>query len=163
MSITRKASRLATAALSARQSPYSLPVTHHESNNATSSLASSPPRSSRRNVATSTTGPSEIESETKTEDIEDIKTAKKGEIASELAETSLKSRKRKATATLNTSPKKAKTIRLTLDTPHPAPANWEQVYFAIKEMRKEGGAPVDDMGCHAAAQRITDPKVCILS
>ncbi|GJJ11842.1 hypothetical protein Clacol_006080 [Clathrus columnatus] len=69
-------------------------------------------------------------------------------------------RKRKETtdADGSPSPRKSKTIRLALDTPHPPPHNWEKVYSAIKEMRKNGGAPVDEMGCHMAGGPVEDPK-----
>lgn len=60
------------------------------------------------------------------------------------------------------SPRKSKAIRLTLETPHPTPENWEEVYAAIKEMRKHGGAPVDEMGCHMAGGPVEDPKVCFV-
>ncbi|KAJ7765746.1 DNA glycosylase [Mycena metata] len=59
------------------------------------------------------------------------------------------------------SPQKSKTKTLykkALATPHPAPERWREVYDCIKEMRKEGNAPVDTMGCHMAQQHETDPK-----
>ncbi|KAF8589721.1 DNA glycosylase [Ramaria rubella] len=67
-------------------------------------------------------------------------------------------RKRKEAATPSTSPRKGKAIRLALETPHPAPEKWKETYAAIKDMRKEGGAPVDDMGCHMAGGPVSDPK-----
>lgn len=36
-----------------------------------------------------------------------------------------------------------------------APAHWEEVYDAVREMRKDGGAPVDTMGC----ERLADPSM----
>lgn len=39
------------------------------------------------------------------------------------------------------------------------PNNWELVLNNIQEMRKEGTAPVDDMGCHKCADETASPKV----
>jgi len=75
------------------------------------------------------------------------------------AKTSTSTRKRKAAVIPSVSPRKAKAIRIALDIPHPAPENWEQTYAAIKEMRKDGGAPVDEMGCHMAGGPVEDAKV----
>ncbi|KAF8528153.1 DNA-lyase [Hysterangium stoloniferum] len=73
--------------------------------------------------------------------------------------TPVSGRKRKAETTMpDSSPKKGKAIRLALDIPHSAPDKWEETYTAIKEMRKDGGAPVDEMGCHMAAASVSDPK-----
>ena len=70
------------------------------------------------------------------------------------------SRKRKETISNSSSPRKVKAIRLALDVPHPPPEHWRETYAAIKEMRKDGGAPVDEMGCHMAGGPVEDPKVC---
>ncbi|TFK27407.1 DNA glycosylase [Coprinopsis marcescibilis] len=51
-----------------------------------------------------------------------------------------------------------KPIRQTLDKPHPAPKNWEEVYFTIRKMREGIVAPVDTMGCDQAQFKETDPK-----
>ena len=40
-----------------------------------------------------------------------------------------------------------------------APANWEQIYDAVKEMRKERLAPVDTMGCETLAENNLTPRV----
>ena len=40
-----------------------------------------------------------------------------------------------------------------------APANWEQIYDAVKEMRKERLAPVDTMGCETLAEDNRTPRV----
>ena len=40
-----------------------------------------------------------------------------------------------------------------------APANWEQIYDAVKEMRKEKLAPVDTMGCETLAEDNRTPRV----
>ncbi|KAJ7184548.1 DNA glycosylase [Mycena filopes] len=59
------------------------------------------------------------------------------------------------------SPQKAKAktpYKKALATPHPAPERWREVYDCIKEMRKDGTAPVDTMGCHMAQLHETDPK-----
>lgn len=77
-------------------------------------------------------------------------------IASEVATTkattkATKKRKRSNSPTIKTdspSPRKQKVYKMELDTPHPAPANWEITYQAIEEMRKDKTAPVDTMGCH---------------
>ncbi|KAG8778951.1 DNA N-glycosylase and apurinic/apyrimidinic (AP) lyase [Ceratobasidium sp. 428] len=47
----------------------------------------------------------------------------------------------------NPSPRKKKGIVMELDTPHPAPPNWERQYKLIEEMRANVQAPVDTMGC----------------
>ena len=92
-------------------------------------------------------------------DIEDVtgpsKSRPKGK-----AKSGTSTRKRKEAASPSVSPKKSKTIRTALDIPHPAPEDWEQTYAAIKEMRKDGGAPVDEMGCHMAGGPVKDAKVC---
>lgn len=44
---------------------------------------------------------------------------------------------------------------------HP-PAHWEEVYEAVREMRKGGGAPVDTMGCERLADRNMSEKVCYI-
>ena len=40
-----------------------------------------------------------------------------------------------------------------------APANWEEIYDAVKEMRKERLAPVDTMGCETLAEEHLTPRV----
>lgn len=42
---------------------------------------------------------------------------------------------------------------------HP-PAKWEEVYEAVKEMRKSVLAPVDTMGCETLADERLSPRVC---
>lgn len=39
------------------------------------------------------------------------------------------------------------------------PANWEEVYDAVREMRKERLAPVDTMGCETLADERVTPRV----
>ncbi|KAG2040271.1 DNA glycosylase [Suillus americanus] len=56
------------------------------------------------------------------------------------------------------SPKKPKPIPQNLDTPHPAPLHWKEVYDSIKEMRAQTVAPVDTMGCEQAQHKEKDPK-----
>ncbi len=41
---------------------------------------------------------------------------------------------------------------------HPPP-NWEEIYEAVKEMRKKVLAPVDTMGCETLAQEHSSPRV----
>ena len=41
---------------------------------------------------------------------------------------------------------------------HP-PANWEEIYSAVQEIRKRIIAPVDTMGCERLAQESASPKV----
>ena len=41
---------------------------------------------------------------------------------------------------------------------HP-PANWEEIYDAVKEMRKTVLAPVDTMGCETLAEENITPRV----
>ncbi|KAG2359729.1 DNA glycosylase [Suillus spraguei] len=53
---------------------------------------------------------------------------------------------------------KQKPIPRSLDTPHPAPPHWEEVYDLIKEMRAQVVAPVDTMGCEQAQHKEKDPK-----
>ena len=39
------------------------------------------------------------------------------------------------------------------------PANWEEIYDAVREMRKEKLAPVDTMGCETLAEEHVTPRV----
>ncbi|KAG0152226.1 hypothetical protein CROQUDRAFT_650321 [Cronartium quercuum f. sp. fusiforme G11] len=48
------------------------------------------------------------------------------------------------------SPRKAKVIKLALDSPHPPPPRWQETYALIKEQRASIVAPVDTMGCDKA-------------
>ena len=57
------------------------------------------------------------------------------------------------------SPRKAKSIKQSLDVPHPAPERWRETYDTIKEMRSRIVAPVDTMGCDQAQLKEQDPKV----
>lgn len=57
------------------------------------------------------------------------------------------------------SPRKPKAIRQSLDTPHPAPPNWRDVYDTIKAMRAKIVAPVDTMGCDQAQNKESEPQV----
>ena len=41
---------------------------------------------------------------------------------------------------------------------HP-PANWEEIYDAVRDMRKTTLAPVDTMGCETLAEEHLTPKV----
>ena len=41
---------------------------------------------------------------------------------------------------------------------HPPP-DWEEIYDAVKEMRKTVLAPVDTMGCESLAEEHLTPKV----
>ncbi|KAL0062482.1 alpha,alpha-trehalase nth1 [Marasmius tenuissimus] len=43
-------------------------------------------------------------------------------------------------------PRKQKPIRQSLDKPHPAPENWQEVFEKIREMRRHIVAPLDTMG-----------------
>ncbi|KAK1215676.1 alpha,alpha-trehalase nth1 [Marasmius sp. AFHP31] len=56
------------------------------------------------------------------------------------------------------SPRKQKPIRQSLDKPHPAPENWQEVYKKIREMRKHVVAPVDTMGCDQAQSVEQNPQ-----
>ena len=40
-----------------------------------------------------------------------------------------------------------------------APVNWEEIYDAVREMRKEKRAPVDTMGCETLAEVHLTPRV----
>ena len=40
-----------------------------------------------------------------------------------------------------------------------APANWEEIYDAVREMRRERLAPVDTMGCETLAEEHLTPRV----
>jgi len=84
---------------------------------------------------------------------------------------SLKRKKRSTTASpskskhsdANASPSKAKAkakpVPQELETPHPAPPNWREVYDMIKAMRSRFVAPVDTMGCAQAQTGEIDPRV----
>jgi len=54
--------------------------------------------------------------------------------------------------------KKVKTAEVAVKI-HP-PAHWEEIYDAVREMRKHGGAPVDTMGCERLADPSMSEKVC---
>ena len=41
---------------------------------------------------------------------------------------------------------------------HP-PANWEEIYEAVRKMRKKVQAPVDTMGCETLAEEHLSPRV----
>ncbi|EIN07891.1 DNA glycosylase [Punctularia strigosozonata HHB-11173 SS5] len=59
----------------------------------------------------------------------------------------------------STSPrKKAKPVPQSLEVPHPAPANWEETYNTIRQMRAKITAPVDTMGCERAQDEEKDAK-----
>lgn len=45
---------------------------------------------------------------------------------------------------------------------HPPP-HWEEIYDAVKEMRKKILAPVDTMGCETLAENHASPRVCFCS
>ena len=82
-----------------------------------------------------------------------------------------------ATTSTRTSPRKANTgggIRKAKRQPakqsineageveiHP-PANWQEIYVAVKEMRKKVLAPVDTMGCETLAEEHLTPRVCFI-
>lgn len=103
------------------------------------------------------------------QEIEDIEEAVSGPSVSLDAQdneprpqTPKRKRTRKAVEPLNSpSPRKKKSIKMALDTPHPAPAHWRETYDKIKEMREMYVAPVDTMGCDTARLRETDPKVSV--
>lgn len=44
-----------------------------------------------------------------------------------------------------------------------APANWEEIYDSVKEMRKRLLAPVDTMGCETLAEMHVSPRVSLIS
>ncbi|KAF7294539.1 ENDO3c domain-containing protein [Mycena indigotica] len=54
--------------------------------------------------------------------------------------------------------RKASGYKRPLATSDPTPARWREVFDALREMRKHGGAPVDTMGCHMAQRHETDPR-----
>jgi endonuclease III len=166
MTFIRKAPALVgSSSVSKRQSPYHASVTLFEASSSQAS-SESPRRSSRLQNNTSGLHDQQGQSDT-TEmksltivdpDIED------GDYLSESkrnTKPATSSRKRKGAISSNAvSPRKVKAIRMSLDDPHPPPDNWRETYSAIKEMRKDGGAPVDEMGCHMAGGPVDDPKVC---
>jgi endonuclease-3 len=73
--------------------------------------------------------------------------------------TSLKRKKRSTTASPSKAKAKAKPVPQELETPHPTPPNWREVYDMIKAMRSQFVAPVDTMGCAQAQTGETDPRV----
>ena len=161
MSFIRKTPGLiGSTSLSKPQSSHHASVTIFEASSKMSSESSR--RSNRLQSHSSELHQSSIAEEsssTKFEpDIEDADTHLELKKSNKLVKSS---RKRKETiSSTAVSPRKAKAIRLSLDEPHPPPKNWRQTYDAIKEMRKDGGAPVDEMGCHMAGGPVNDPKVC---
>lgn len=163
MSFIRKTPALVGSSnLSKRQSPYNASVTLLEGPPSNTS-PDSPRRSNRLQSDSSDQKRQSDITETnltivEPTDIEDGDSLSKSRKGTKLVTSS---RKRKEAISSNTvSPRKVKTIRMSLDDPHPPPENWRDTYAAIKEMRKHGGAPVDEMGCHMAGGPVDDPKVC---
>jgi endonuclease III len=69
-------------------------------------------------------------------------------------------KKRKPRATTTTaSPRKAKGFKDSLNSAHPAPEDWEEVYGLIQKMRSTMIAPVDTMGCDMAHSEDDEPIV----
>ena len=79
--------------------------------------------------------------------------------AAPAADKGKKAAKSRSSRTPSASPKKPKTIKQTLDKPHPAPEGWRETYDLIKEMRSRFPAPVDTMGCDTAKWKEMDPRV----
>lgn len=164
MSFIRKTPALVGSSnLSKRQSAYNASVTLFEAPLSNPSPESQAPRRSNR-LQSDSSGQKRHSDITETNltivesaDIEDGDSLSKSRKDTKL----VTSRKRKEAISSNTvSPRKVKAIRMSLDNPHPPPENWRDTYAAIKEMRKHGGAPVDEMGCHMAGGPVDDPKVC---
>ncbi|KAG1865374.1 DNA glycosylase [Suillus subluteus] len=142
----------AITGLLARASPYHSAVTLIEAGNAdqpSTSLSSSPKPSKRI----------KLEVESKTSNISDRtrstslrKTSSTVKLEETVSEEDTSSRVKVK------SPKKPKPIPQNLDTPHPAPPHWKEVYDSIKEMRAQTVAPVDTMGCEQAQHKEKDPK-----
>lgn len=159
MSFLRKSPIVGSTSLSKHQSPHkSVTLFQASSSKPTSE---SPRRSSRlqtNSYGAYQHGEDKSSSPNFERDIEDaIETPETKREAKPV----IPSRKRKETTSSNTgSPRKVKAIRLALDVPHPSPEHWRETYAAIKDMRKDGGAPVDEMGCHMAGGPVEDPKVC---
>ncbi|KAG2132845.1 DNA glycosylase [Suillus bovinus] len=141
--------------LSARASPYHSAVTLIEAGNAgqpSTSLSSSPKPSKRIKLEVES-GTSSISDSTRSQSLRKTSpTVKLEEMVSEEDTTSSRvTRKVK-------SPKKPKLIPRSLETPHPAPPHWKEVYDSIKEMRTQIVAPVDTMGCEQAQHKEKEPK-----
>ena len=165
MSIIRKTSTIAgSSSLSKRRSPHHKSVTLLEASSL--KLSSESPRRSSRLESNSSGfhqhGEPDADEKSSSTDLEqDIEDAVETQESTRTAKPLIPSRKRKVTTSTNTrSPRKVKAIRLALDVPHPPPENWRETYASVKEMRKDGGAPVDEMGCHMAGGPVEDPKVC---
>ncbi|KAG1736923.1 DNA glycosylase [Suillus paluster] len=142
-----------TTRLSARASPYHSAVTLYEAGNAdqpSTSMSSSLKPSKRI----------KLEVESKSTDVLDPgtpstslrKTSRTLKLEEPVSEEDTDSRVK------SKSSKKTKPIPQSLETPHPAPPRWKEVYDAIKAMRAQTVAPVDTMGCDRAQHKEDDPK-----
>lgn len=144
----------AITGLSAHASPYHNAVTLFEAENAdqpSTSLSPSPKPSKRIKLEVESET-SNISNRTRSTRLRKMSpTLKLEETVSELEEDTSSRVKTK-------SPKKPKPILQSLDTPHPAPPRWKEVYDSIKEMRAQIVAPVDTMGCEQAQHKEKDPK-----
>lgn len=158
MALKRSASE---ARLLSRPSPFSTSVTLFEAGEASTSTepygVDSPRRSKRVKKVIKTEAIEEVEDVLPVRASPPIDHVSSG-IEPDSSESPKKSRVIKAPID-PTSPKKNKPVRMILDKPHPAPPKWEEVYNAIKEMRKKYIAPVDTMGCDQAQLREIEPKV----
>jgi hypothetical protein len=137
----RSASSSPTATLSSHTSSYHASVTLFELNN-----NRVPHASSRRSKRVKRTGTNDMT------DVEDLHASSHPKQVAPL----------RVERAASTSPRKAKPIPLSLETPHPAPSRWRETYDTIKEMRSRIVAPVDTMGCDQAQHKETDPKVRLL-
>jgi len=127
--------RSLASGLTARRSPYHSAVTLVEAEEVAEPSVSSPRRSKRVKV-----------------DKTNIATElNEGDVDKEETTVKVSNAKQK-------SPRKPKKIPDSLDQPHPAPANWQETYDTIKEMRSYIKAPVDTMGCDQAQLKEQEPK-----
>ncbi|KAG1856629.1 DNA glycosylase [Suillus subalutaceus] len=143
----------ALTGLLARASPYHSAVTLIEAGNAdqpSTSLSSSPKPSKRIKLEVESPKTSNISDRTRSTSLR--KTSSTVKLEETVSEEDTSSRVKAK------SPKKPKPIPQNLDTPHPAPPHWKEVYDSIKEMRAQTVAPVDTMGCEQAQHKEKDPK-----
>lgn len=146
----------------ARPSPYHVSVTLYEAAEETTTVRrskriKSEPGPSTAPLESDATTEATIGTEATPKKALRTKSLKVLKVDEELASSSTPEPPKRKRSTA--SPRKPKPIPTALETPHPAPARWQETYNTIKRMRAQIVAPVDTMGCDQAQLKETDPKV----
>lgn len=154
MSSAKNLKRKASPEIVSRPSPYHTSVTLFESTTASGSSSGSVPTTPRRSKRVKVKEEAAVTHDDFGDTSESTSAVTEVIVNSKTRVVSTKSKRPK-----DASPRKAKAIQQFLAVPHPAPANWKEVYDKIKHMRESIVAPVDTMGCDRAQFKETDPKV----